>query len=221
MRSTNTKGILLKKTLLANDDGLLEFFTKEYGKVVLSVKKFSNSKKRAAEIDFFRLLDLTIFEGRNSKSLKTVTTTKVFNCFSTNLKTSERGFMWLEKLRQILPEERTSSILFETVESIFKETTPEFIIPFDLFFRSVILNSLGLLTRFDQERGAVWFNVQNFEFFLQETLGTIKISNTARQLLEFLRRANFAEFMDKKDNLPQEYFAEVDRVLNDIEEFHC
>ncbi|MCF7831207.1 DNA repair protein RecO [Candidatus Gracilibacteria bacterium] len=221
MGETKTRGILLKKTLLANDDGLLEFFTKEYGKVVLSVKKFSNSKKRAREIDFFRLLELSIFEGRNSKSLKTVTTTKVFNCFSTDLRSSERGFMWLERLRQILPEERPSSILFETVESIFKETTPEFIISFDLFFRSVILNSLGLLTRFDQERGDVWFNVQNFEFFLQETPGSVKISNTARQLLEFLRRANFPEFMDKKDNLPEDYFAEVDKVLMAIEEFHC
>jgi len=92
MEYQKTRGILLRKTLLSNDDAFVEFFTENYGRLKLSARKLGNSKKRNLEIDFFRLLDLGVFEGRHSKSLRSVTTTSVFSLFSQNLDISEMGF---------------------------------------------------------------------------------------------------------------------------------
>ncbi|NJP03721.1 hypothetical protein HC823_00325 [Candidatus Gracilibacteria bacterium] len=38
---------------MPNDDAALEFFTSEWGRITIFCRKFANSKKRRAEIDFF------------------------------------------------------------------------------------------------------------------------------------------------------------------------
>ena len=125
MGEIKTYGILLKKTLLANDDAFLEFFTEEFGKISLSVRKFGNSKKRKAEIDFFRLLEISIFEGRTNKSLKSANTTQIFHAFEKNLPTNQIGFSWIEVLGKVLPPEKPTQILFKTVTTLFSHITAE------------------------------------------------------------------------------------------------
>ncbi len=220
MKEQKTIGILLRQTLLANDDAFLEFFTEEYGKIKLSVRKFGNSKKRKSEIDFFRLLEMGVFEGRNSKSLHSVRTMAVYSRFSDDLKWSEKGFAWLAVLGKILPEEKPTPILFQTICHLFQYAEGKYSDHFDLFFRVVILNFLGFLTRFDGVKGDCFFSPQTFQFSEKQFTGGRKLSNAARQIIEFLRRADFPEFYEKKEKLPQEFFPEVEGILEGIEEYH-
>jgi len=46
------------------------------------------------------------------------------------------------------------------------------------------------------------------------------ISNTSRQILEFLRRSDFQTFQEKVNNLPDENFTEVNKVIAEIEKYH-
>jgi len=220
MGESRTNGLLLKKTFLANDDALLEFFTEKFGKVSMSVKKFGNSKKRKAEIDFFRMLELSVFEGRSAKSLKSANTIKVFHAFEKSFEINKIGFSWIQMLGKVLPGEKPTPILFRTISTLCENITPQEGAVFDLFFRVVILDFLGLLTRFDQVQGDVFFDPQNFEFSKNRTPNALALSNGARQVIEFLRRSDCRTFLEKKDKLPPEVFDEVRHTLFAIEEFH-
>jgi len=220
MGEIKTHGILLKKTFLANDDAFLEFFTQEFGKVSMSVKKFGNSKKRKAEIDFFRIIDLSLFEGRSTKSLKSANTTKVFHAFEANFEINKIGFAWIEMLGKVLPPEKPAPILFQTISTLCTNINAEEADVFDLFFHVVILDFLGLMARFDQVQGDVFFDPQSFEFSQQRNANAVALSNSARQVIEFLRRADCTTFLEKKEKLPKEVFEEVRHTLFSIEEFH-
>ncbi len=220
MGESRTNGLLLKKTFLANDDAFLEFFTEKFGKVSVSVKKFGNSKRRKAEIDFFRMLELSIFEGRSAKSLKSANTIKVFHGFEKGFEINKIGFSWIEILGKVLPDEKPTPILFRTISTLCEQITAEEGVVFDLFFRVVILDFLGLLTRFDLVQGDVFFNPQDFQFSKNRTPHSIALSNEARQVIEFLRRSDCKTFLEKKQNLPKEVFDEVSHTLFAIEEFH-
>ena len=215
-----TNGFLLKRTLLANDDAFLEFFTEKFGKVSMSVKKFGNSKKRKAEIDFFRMLEISIFEGRSSKSLKSANTTKVFHGFEKNFEINKMGFMWIELLGKVLPPEKPTPVLFQTISTLCENVNAEEYEVLDLFFHVVILDFLGLMARFDQIQDDVFFDPQSFEFSKKRTPNAVALSNSARQVIEFLRRSDCKTFLEKKDKLPKEVFEEVHHTLFAIEEFH-
>jgi DNA repair protein RecO len=145
MGESKTCGILLRKILLGNDDALMEFFTPKEGKITLKIKSFGRSKKRQSEIDFFRLLDLNIFHGRTSNTLRSVTTTKLFHEFGTNLELNMRGFEWLERLRRVIPEEKPTPRFFEYTKLFFDFVSPENCKNADMYFRLKILQWLGVL----------------------------------------------------------------------------
>ncbi len=220
MGELKTHGILLKKTFLANDDAFLEFFTEKFGKVSMSVKKFGNSKKRKAEIDFFRMLEVSIFEGRSAKLLKSANTVKVFHGFEKNFEINKMGFAWIEMLGRVLPPEKPTPILFQTISTLCENVNEKEYEVFDLFFHVVILDFLGLMARFDQVQSDVFFDPQSFQFSQVQTSNAIALSNSARQVIEFLRRSDCTTFLEKKDKLPTEAFDKVRHTLFSIEEFH-
>lgn len=139
-----TYGILLKKTLLANDDGILEFFTSDFGRMSIFIKKLAKSPKKLQEIDFFRLLELIIFEGRNSKTLRTINTISLFHTFEKNYRLNEIGFQWLEKLHYILPEDKPCNMFFKGMIKLFSHVEETNIEALDMFFYAKCLAFSGL-----------------------------------------------------------------------------
>jgi len=103
---------------------------------------------------------------------------------------------------------------------LFQNVDPQYTKHFDLFFRVVVLNFLGFLPRFDQVRGDCFFAPQSFQFSSREFRGSQKMSDTARQIIEFLRRSDFEEFFEKKEKLPRDCFWEIDEILSEIEKNH-
>ncbi len=219
-KEKKTLALLLKKTLMANDDAALEFFTSEFGRVSIFVKKLAKSKTKNPEIDFFRLLELVIFEGRNSKSLKEVSTVSFFQPFEQSYRATEKGFAWLEKCSKVLPEEKPLPAFFAETIKFMEGINPEFLDKYDAFFRMKVLDFSGVVPRFDQIQGDVFFDPQHSTFYRTPKHSRRKITNLSRQILEFLRRSDFADFQAKKDKLPDENFEEVLGIIAEIERWH-
>lgn len=196
MGETKTCGILLRKTLLGNDDALLEFFTPDEGKITLGVKAFGRSKKRQSEIDFFRLLDLGIFQGRNSKSLKSATTTKLFHGFDTSLEMNGLGFDWLEKLQRVVPEEKPTPRFFEFTKLFFAAVTPDNYKGADLYFRLKILQWLGILSDFESDSS---------------------LSPSSVKILNFLCQSDIAGVFEKLSKIPEDSISEIEEVIEEGE----
>lgn len=217
MGEKKTLAILLKKTLLPNDDGILEFLTIEMGKITVFAKKFAKSKKRN-EIDFFRVIELGIFQGRNSKSLKSAQTISLFHNFSRDFKSSQIGFAWLDILRNILPEEEVNHDLFKVIIDIFSNYSPVDRDKWNAYFQIQILNFAGFWPKFDQLRTDIYFDPLTKVISRDFMADSIEILNLERQTLEFLRRADLAEFSAKNGKLPDN-FAKIFEVIDVIESF--
>lgn len=220
MREKITYGILLKKVFLANDDGVLEFFTSDYGKCTLFVPKLARSKKKANEIDFFRLLELEIFEGRNSKRLKTAETRSLFHGFEKRYEFNQLGFLWLEILNKILPEEKESPVFFSQIVGILGHIESVEIKKIEAFFWVKVFIYLGIFPRFDQIQSAVFFDPLNCQFFSKVHPNTMEITNLSRQILEFLRRNEIEALHEKQGLFLDENIKEVLSVLSEIRKHH-
>ncbi len=226
MASTTTHGILLKKTIMANDDGVLDFFTADFGKITCFVPRLARSKKKAGELDFFRLLELEIFQGRNSKRLTAVFTKSIFHGFEKNYKISEIGFEWLEVLKKILPEDKPESLFFSDIINILghcdkiilqEKKTDLFLFS---FFLVKVFCFMGIFPRFDKVQSDVWIELEHFYFFPTKKSNTSFIDNSSRQVLEFLRRSNFEEFWEKRMNLPKDSVIIVEKILKEIRDLY-
>lgn len=217
---TKTLAILLKKTFLANDDGICEFYTDKFGKISIFIKSLAKSKKKAAELDYFRLSEIVIFEGRNNKTLKTIQTISIFTNISTSYQTMQTGFQWIDKIKNITPEEKPTPKFFSKILKIFSNLDTKNTEKFDTFFRIKCLEFSGIIPRFDQIRGDIYIDPKNFTFSKTKTETNQKLSNTSRQIIEFLRRSDFQTFEKKIQNLPKNNFIEIKKLLNDIEKWH-
>ncbi len=206
--------------MMANDDAALEFFTSEFGRVSIFVKKLAKSKTKNPEIDFFRLLELVTFEGRSSKSLNEVSTVSFFQPFEQSYEATQKGFQWLEKLSKILPEEKPLPDFFAEIVKFLEGIDPESLDKYDAFFRMKVLDFSGVVPRFDQIQSDVYFNAENCTFHRKPKYNLKKITNLSRQILEFLRRSDFAAFQEKRNKLPDENFEEVIGIIAEIEKWH-
>ena len=206
---------------MANDDGVLDFFTSDFGKITCFVPKLARSKKKAGELDFFRLLELEIFQGRNSKRLTSVSTQSIFHGFEKSYKASEIGFEWLEILRKILPEDKPESLFFRDVISVLGHCdNNENEMFLESFFWVKVFCFMGMFPRFDRVQNDVWIDLEHFHFFSTEETGMVFIDNVSRQVLEFLRRSDFEQFWEKRMNLPTNSASIVENILKKIKQLH-
>ncbi len=219
MGEQKTLAILLRRTLLANDDAVLEFFTSKWGRVSVFSKKFARSKKRA-EVDFFRLLEIQIFQGRSSKSLKTIETTTLFSGLESSLEANQIGWNWISQLLKILPEERPDDIFFTEIISWFAGIDLQNASWADVAFRMRLLQNTGDCPRFDSIRQNCFFQPES-KLFSSESIenDSINLSNKARQVCEFLRRSPPEIFYEKQEKLPIETLSTVRDVVLKLEEF--
>lgn len=237
MSDIKTHGILLKKTIMANDDGVLDFFTSDLGRITCFIPKFARSKKKAAELDFFRLLDLEIFKGRNSYRLRNVHANAIFHGFEQHYSSITSGFLWLEVLHKILPEAMVLPSFFSEIVLIMghvdnavpmRELGGDCAKNVDYlssFFWAKLFDFMGIISRFDSVRSDIIFNVSDGRFYLADQNPILSkyevfITNESRQVLEFLRRSSFDIFWEKRQNLPTSSLEEVDRLFVQMKEYH-
>ena len=220
MSDDQTLALLLRQTMLANDDGLLEFLTEKWGSIVIFVPKLARSKKKA-EIDFFRLIDLQVFQGRQSKKLKGVTTHTLFPGCTQSYDATQQAFAWLDLLKKNFPEEKPLPPgLFQQITEIFLHYNEDEALLLDVFLRLKLLDAAGLISRFDQVRGDAYFDPIKGQFFDQATPATIFLPNLTRQMLEFLRRSDLKTILEKQSKLPLDDLPQVQALLEQVGEYH-
>ncbi len=218
MGDQKTLAILLRRTLLANDDAILEFLTSEWGRVIVFAKKFARSKKRA-EVDFFRLLEVQIFQGRNSKNLKNVVTTTLFPGLEDSYQANQVGWKWIKQLTRVLPEEHPDEKNFTEVIEWFAGFDSSYTEWYDVAFRIRLLQHMGDCPRFDSLRGDCWFDPFSKTFSSEKHSDWILLPNVTRQVCEFLRRSSPEKFLKHFKKLPQDSIPTVQLVVAGLEEF--
>jgi recombinational DNA repair protein (RecF pathway) len=182
------------------------------------VKKYARSKKRQ-EIDFFRLLEIQIFQGRNSKTLKNAITLNLFSVFENSFSLNKIGWGWIEQLLKTMPEERPDAQFFSEVITWFSEFNEENAAWYDNAFRMRILQHTGDCPRFDSVRDSCWFDPASKGFSLEEKKEWIFLSNETRQVCELLRRSDPESFIQKIKKIPSESLAPAHAVVSGLEEF--
>ncbi len=217
MGKEKSLALLLKKTPFANDDTLLEFFTEKWGRISVFAKQFARSKKRS-ELDFFRLLEIEVFQGRQSKSLQSVQTLQLFPFFESNLRVNEIGWKWISLLITILPSEQEDSDLFKEIFlwfSLLNSASAEWA---NMAFYFRMLQLAGDCPRFDTLRESCFFDPYNKTLVCQKDSQCIFLSNEARQVCEFLRRSTPDIFYEKFEKIPQNALLEVQSIILCFEE---
>ena len=219
MREKKTLSVLLKKIVLANDDAILEFLTLDFGKISVFAKKFAKSKKRN-DIDFFRIIELEIFQGRNSKSLRSATTNMVFHNFSRDFSSMKIGFSWIEVLRKILPEEEIDMDLFKKIIEMFSHFSVEEKNYWDAFFKIKMLDIGGFWPKLDSIRSDLYFDPYSKSVSVARNSFSeeIFISNIERQSIEFMRRSDLDVFLEKHKKLPKN-IDKIFKIISLVESF--
>ncbi|NCP67552.1 hypothetical protein GW756_04745 [bacterium] len=207
VRLHTAHGWLLQKVPLANDDMLLTFLTSEQGKIKVFGTKLQNSKKKAAELDYFRWLELELAQPKNSLKLKQV---KTLTDFSPSIKSYERiqfGFEALGHTATFCPEEKEVPEVVQLLHEVWTlQSIPLQVI--EIYFYTKLMWHSGVLPRFDSVRSDIWIHPVTLIFTLEKQTGALLLSNQQRQILEWFRRVSATELLDK-----YEQFEEHDLVI--------
>ena len=221
MPPVSTHGYLLSITPLTSNDAMLTFYTQKHGKVSCFSKGFQNSRKKKLEIDYFRLLEIDLFQGRNNFQLRSVRTIAVFHEFSKNYKTHQWGFQLLQKIQKISPELHADPDFWKIMSDILAHYEEKHEQVYTAYLFSQLLLYLGLLPRFDLIRSDVFICSLSGRTSLQKIKNSdIFISNTSRQVLEFFRRTSPGVLQQKIQNIPESNTQEVLHILWKIWKFN-
>ncbi|PID70798.1 hypothetical protein CSB37_00435 [bacterium DOLZORAL124_38_8] len=216
MGEQKTFAILLQKKILPNDDGVLEFFTESFGRITVFARKFARSKKQS-EVDYFRVLELVFFQGRNSKTLRSVSTHTVFHGFTASYATTEEGFEWLRYLTINFPIEEAYPEFFRFCCHLFRRFHSESALVFRLYLVLQIYRMHGFLPRFDAVRSDIYYHPISKQISAQPLSGAVFFSNRQRQVAEFLRRSDLSEFLEKFQQFSETDLQPLDLLLQKIE----
>lgn len=216
MPPITTHGYLLSITPLSNNDASITLFTKKHGKISCFAKNYQNSQKRQSEIDFFRLLEIDLFQGRNNFQLRKARTIAVLHQFSHNFNTHQDGFKILKNIQTSTIEHHEEPEYWQIISEILLHYTEEFSQNFSTYALAQILEHLGFLPRFDHIRQDIYFSPSHGKISQNFFPDAIKITNLSRQTLEFLRRTPPEIFQEKHQNIPTENCQEAQKILQKI-----
>lgn len=215
----STTGWLLQQIKLANDDSLLIFLTQDFGKIKVFASKLQRSKKKQLELDYFRYLELELFQPKDSFKLRGVRTVKDYSALLREYERLQFGFMALERVAHYCPEEKP---LPEVVALLHQLWTMETVaLPaVQSFFYTKLLWLAGVLPRFDAVRSHVWVHPITLEFYAERVTGALELTNHQRQLLEWLRRAEATEFAEKQTEFKIDDWTPLVELLQEIDKNH-
>ena len=97
---------------MANDDGILTLFTRDFGKVLVFVSKLANSKKKRADIDYFRRLECQFWFGGATCKLRSVSAQKEWLACVGTYQTFQHFSHALKRLNVVFPEEKADPDFF-------------------------------------------------------------------------------------------------------------
>lgn len=218
-RFLTTKGWLLQKVPLANDDCALTFLTETHGKMTVFASKLQRSKKKAAELDYFRWLELELTQPKNSFKLSSVKTITDFSPYLTNYERLEFGFEALGLVRHFCPEEKRAPEVVQLLHEVLT-MKPISLAVVNVFFSTKLLWFNGVLPRFDLIREAVWVNPATLLVTLEPQTRAHALNNHQRQILEWIRRTSAEELIEKCEQFKPEDLKVLQSFLLEVLKNH-
>lgn len=218
MREQKTVGILLGQVPLANDDVLLEFFTRDFGRISIFARKFANSKKRALEVDYFRLIELEMFKKEQNFTLRGAKTLQVSHEFGTSYAVMIQGMDWLRQIKTMYFEEDEKQF-FEDIIGILFAVHGADLVWWNICFSIKRLSEMGAWPHMGAVRGDVYYD-RNGKIFTSRRAGMQSLSNTARQVCELFRRMDIPTIEQKIQNLPTDVQSDVQKFVDIIESIY-
>ncbi len=210
---------LLQKVALANDDSLLTFLTAEKGKIKVFATKLQRSKKKMAELDYFRWLELELAQPKNSLKLKQVKTLQDFSAGMGSYERMEFGFKALEHTAHFCPEEKEVPEVVQLLHELWTlKTLP--LAALSVYFYTKLLWFNGVLPRFDRVRSAVWVHPVTLLAYDKPQTEAYALTNEQRQILEWFRRASAAELLEKYEKFSEHDLAILQGFLQQVIENH-
>lgn len=210
--TANTQTItafLLRQTQLPNDDVILELLTSDDQKISVFAHKLSNSKKRRAEIDFFRLMEVVVQQTKNSWRLKSVSTQRVFAGCQQNYKISTTCFDWLKELYLVLPSEKNSPGVFQLLTDMYSYVSVETLAAADAYFQAQILRKLGMFPSLNLDPDLQWFDPVYFGMIEKPNNESLELSLLLRKYLLFVSKCSFDQLLAKQQNLEPEWLQQA------------
>jgi recombinational DNA repair protein (RecF pathway) len=218
-RASTTQAWLLQKVPLANDDTLLTFLTKDLGKIKVFATKLQRSKKKVAELDYFRWLELELAQPKQSFKLKNVRTLTDFSPYMVDYYRLELGFEALENTARFCPEEKAMPDIVQLLHELLTlKSLP--LTHLSVYFNTKLLWFSGVLPRFDTLRGDVWVDPSTLIFTSTPQTEGLALSNHQRQLLEWFRRCEAKDLLDKYEDFAEHDLAILQAFLNAVIKNH-
>ena len=212
-------GYLLQEVRLANDDSLLIFFTAEFGKIKVFASKLQRSKKKRAEIDYFRRLELGLWKPKEHFKLKSVC---ALQDYAPRLEPYARvaaSFEGLKQVNHFCPEETVLTEIEQLMEEWWHLNHWDLALA-EVYFYTKLLWHSGILPRFDDVRSAVWVDPIRLEFFTTGNESRFELTNKQRQMLEWVRRGSATEISVKCDDFEVEDWQVLRSLLQEIIKNH-
>ncbi len=178
-----TTALLLRRTQLSDNSGIIELFTPEYGRISVGARYLQKSKKMRKELDFFRIMKVQLFQGRSRMSLRRVQTTHLLSAFLTKYETLTIGYEWLQRIRDHVPEGTPCPSFFKTTLAEMTAFDPECTEACDVRFLTQVMHFAGLCPIWDDE-----------------------LNHIDKKMIGFMRDAPYSLFLKKKNQIPHKAF---------------
>jgi|GEM_PF-4786145 len=219
VKSVVTKGWLLQRIPLANDDCLLTFLTEDYGKLNVFASKLQRSKKKAAELDYFRWLELELSQPKQSFKLKGVKALTDFSPYLADYKRMQFGFDVLKESAKFCPEGEANRDMVQLLHETWTlKDLP--LVTVEVFFYIKLLWNCGVLPRFDSVRSALWVHPLTLVFTTESQVGACGLTNHQRQMLEWFRRVQAIDLADKHNQFELEDLKILQSFLKQVLQNH-
>lgn len=219
VRQLSVRAFLLRQVPLANDDVLLTFLTDTHGLIKVFAAKLQRSKQKKAELDYFRLLELELTQPKDSFKLRGVRAVQDFSSAWQTYAQTEVGFTTLSLCAHFCPEEKPVPEILSLLPSVWTHLAenPPLL---QSFFYTKLLWYNGVFPRFDTVRIDCAIDPISLSFFTTKTPGTIRLSNTERQMLEFIRRSDLDTVLAAQEKFSAQSLQTVQHLLEQIVKNH-
>ncbi len=111
------RGVVLKKTDIGEDNQLITFYTRDFGKltgVAKSVKK--SSSKQASHLELFNLVDFRLIAGKTQSIIASAQSLETFTYLKDSLDRLAAGYFILEAFNRLIYEHEKDAMLWNFIQ---------------------------------------------------------------------------------------------------------
>lgn len=187
-RYTESIGYIIHQRKFKDNSLILEFFSKDYGKIQLIAKGIKKNKQLVSQVQYFTQLKVQFFGKSHLKTLSSINILQINDFPDIVEKTA--GLYLNELLYYCLLENEQSKSLYTIYESTLEQLGKEKLTTLLRLFEKEILKTSGFGLSIDGlKEPDVWVDFDN-------TLGLIEAKNDIQKICKMSDLTNFMQGLD-------------------------